>query len=84
MHYIFCRGRDKTFRRECPTCDEKEEKGKGKWIISPWMKNGRANTTNNLKSELKKFGIQLVGFQIPTVLLLLKHIYKKMNTLLSH
>ena len=44
MHFIFLsRGRGKTLRQECPTCDKERGEGKGKTDIGPRMKNGCAN-----------------------------------------
>ena len=41
MHALFfCRGREVKHSDES---DKKEGKGKGKWTIGPWMKNGRTN-----------------------------------------
>ena len=50
MHasYFLSRGRDKTFRRECSTCDEKRGEGKGKMNHQPsdekWMRKPEKRT----------------------------------------
>ena len=44
VHYIFCRGREfKLYDESVLPVMKKERKGKGKWTIGPWMKNGRAS-----------------------------------------